>query len=204
MRENKITINNLLYALLFLVFGIFLMSGTETVIGIISKIIGVVFIVVGIVKLVIYIYMKGKMGDYSISNLFLAFIYAFIGVIFITYSEALSLVIRVIIGLWILFNSINRIIFAISIKREMQDGFWVYLLSSIVMFISGILLITGIFSKILGLFVIIYALSEIVDYVYFKVTYKETDAEKPKKKSNKKSKRIATKKTVEANYEETE
>ena len=203
MKENKITINNLLYALLFLVFGIFLLSGTETIIGMISKLIGTVFIVIGIVKTVIYIYMKGKLGDYSISNLFIAFLIAFFGVILIMYSEALSLAIRVIIGIWILFASINRIIFAISTKSDEQDGFWVYLASSIVMFVSGILLITGIFSQVLGLFVIIYALSEIVDYVYFKVTYKEANTKK-EKKSKKKLKRIESKKTVEANYEETE
>ena len=203
MKENKITINNLLYALLFLVFGIFLLSGTETIIGMISRIIGIVFIIIGIVKVIIYIYMKGKLGDYSISNLFIAFLIAFLGVILIMYSEALSLAIRVIIGLWILFASINRIIFAISTKSDKQDGFWVYLASSIIMFISGILLITGIFSQVLGLFVIIYALSEIVDYVYYKVTYKETNTKK-EKKSNKKIKRIESKKTVEANYEETE
>ena len=203
MSENKLSINNLLYALLFLVFGIFLMSGTETIIGIISKIIGTVFIVVGIVKVITYIYMKGKVGDYSITNLFFAFLVAFLGVILIMYSEALSLAIRVIIGIWILFASINRIIMAISVKNQTKEGFLVYFISSIIMFASGILLITGVFSQILGIFVIIYALLEIVDYIYFKVTYKEKNV-KTEKKSNKKNKKITSKKTVEANYEETE
>ena len=68
------------------------------------------------------------------------------------------------------------------------------------MFISGILLITGLFSQILGVFVIIYAISEIVDYIYFKVTYKETNISG--KTQKKKVDRITTKKTVEADYEE--
>ena len=202
MNENKLTINNLIYALLFLVFGIFLLSGTETIIGLASKIVGSIFIVIGIVKIVIYIYMKGKLGDYSINDLIIGLIAIFCGVILIIYSEALSFAIRIIIGLWILFSSINRIILAISIKRELQDGFWVYLGTGLVMFISGVLLITGLFSQVLGIFVIIYAISEIVDYIYFKVTYKETNVSGKPKKSNKKVDRLTTKKTVEADYEE--
>lgn len=201
MSENKITINNLIYALLFLVFGIFLLSGTETIIGIASKVVGSVFVIIGLVKAIIYIYMKGKQGDYPISDLLIGLLAIFCGVILIIYSDALSFAIRVIIGLWILFSSINRIILAIAIKKELQDGFWVYLATGLVMFISGVLLITGLFSQILGVFVIIYAISEIVDYIYFKVTYKEKNVSS-EPKATKKTKRIATKKTVEANYEE--
>ena len=202
MGENKLSINNLIYALIFLVFGIFLLTGTETIIGIVSKVVGSIFVIIGIVKAIIYIYMKGKVGDYSINDLLIGLIAIFCGVILIIYSEALSFAIRIIIGLWILFSSINRIILAISIKRELQDGFWVYLSTGLVMFISGILLITGLFSQILGVFVIIYAISEIVDYIYFKVTYKETNVTGKTKKSKKKVDRLTTKKVVEANYEE--
>ncbi len=201
MKENKLTINNLLYALLFLIFGILLLSGIQTLTGIASIIIGSIFIIVGIVKTVIYIYMKGKVGDYSINDLIIGLFAIFCGIILIVYSEVLSFAIRIIIGLWILFASINRIILAISIKRELQDGFWMYLSSALIMFISGIILITGMFSQILGIFVIIYAISEIVDYIYFKVTYKEKSKD-VEPKSTKKTKRISTKKTIDADYEE--
>ena len=56
-RENKLSINNLIYALLFLLFGIILMTKWD-LLSIASKIIGSILIVVGIVKAIIYIYMK--------------------------------------------------------------------------------------------------------------------------------------------------
>ena len=201
MKENKITINNLVYALLFLIFGILLLTGIQTLTGIASIIIGSVFIIIGAVKTIIYIYMKGKLGDYSINNLLIGLFAIFCGIILIIYSEVLSFAIRIIIGLWVLFASINRIILAISIKRELQDGFWMYLASALVMFISGVVLITGMFSPLLGVFIIIYAISEIVDYIYFKVTYKEKNMDM-EPKATKKTKRISTKKTVDADYEE--
>ena len=201
MKENKITMNNLLYALLFLIFGIVLLTGIETITEIASILVGSVFIIIGIVKTIIYIYMKGKLGDYSISELLIGLFAIFCGVIIIIYSEVLGYALRIIVGLWILYSSINRIILAISIKRELQDGFWVYLSTALIMFLSGVMIITGLFSQVLGVFIIIYALSEIVDYIYYKVTYKEKNVDK-EPKFTKKTKRISTKKTVEADYEE--
>ena len=54
-KESKISINNLVYALLFLVFGIILLTSTEDLITIVSKVIGGVLIVIGIIKAIIYI-----------------------------------------------------------------------------------------------------------------------------------------------------
>ena len=68
-KESRITVNNLIYALLFLVFGIILLTSTEDLITIVSKVIGGVLIVIGIIKAIIYIYMKGKLGEYSLSKL---------------------------------------------------------------------------------------------------------------------------------------
>jgi len=58
-RENKITINNLIYALLFLLLGILLLTRLD-LLSVASKLIGGVLIVIGIVKIIVYIYMNGK------------------------------------------------------------------------------------------------------------------------------------------------
>ena len=122
-KENKITVNNLIYALLFLVFGIILLTSTEDLITIASKVIGGVLIIIGIIKSIIYIYMKGKLGNYSTSNLALALLFICFGLLFIFLSGTLSFTIRIIIGIWILFSGINRIIFAISMRVIDKKGF---------------------------------------------------------------------------------
>ena len=171
-KENKITINNLIYALLFLVFGIILLTSTEDLITTVSKVIGSVLIIIGIIKSIIYIYMKGKVGDYNISKLALGLAFICFGSLLIFFSGTLSFAIRTIVGIWILFSGINRIIFAISIKPIDNKGFLVYLLTALLMFVLGVLLISGIFDQILGLLIIIYSIMEIVDYIYFKVKSK--------------------------------
>lgn len=202
-KENKITINNLIYALLFLVFGIFLLTDTEDLITILSKFVGTALVVVGIINTIIYIYMKGKLGNYSISKLVIGIILICFGVLLILVSNTLSIAIRTMIGLWVLFAGINRIIFAISVKSIDSKGFIVYLVTAFLMIGLGILLISGIFDQLIGLLIIIYSAMEIINYIYYKSkNYEPVENTKKEKKVDKKLKRIKTKKVVDAVIEE--
>ena len=167
--ENKISINNLIYALLFLTLGMILLTSTEDLISIVSKVIGSIIVIIGIVKVLLYVYRKGKLGDYSIYDLIIGILFICIGVLLIAVSSTLSFAIRIIIGIWIVFAGINRIIFSISIKRFSNRDFIVYLITSLLMIALGVLIISGLFDQLVGLLIIIYSIMEIVDYIYYKV-----------------------------------
>lgn len=204
-KENKITINNLIYALLFLVLGIILLTSTEDLITMVSKIIGYGLIIVGVGKSINYVYLKGKLGNYSISNLAIGLAIISFGVLFVMFSSALSFAIRTIIGLWVVFAGINRIIFAISMRTIDKKSFWVYFISSLLMIALGVLLISGIFDELIGLLIIIYSAMEITNYIYFKVKHKEFSEVKDISKSSKKmkkNKRLKKGKVVDAIIEE--
>lgn len=203
-RENKLTINNLIYALLFFVFGIILLTTTEDLISIVSKVIGIGLIIVGIVKSIIYIYMKGKLGDYRLSELIVGLIIICFGSLLLIYSSALSFAIRTIVGMWVLFAGINRIVLAISVKAVDKIGFRVYLITAILMIILGVFLLSGLFDKLIGLFIIGYSITEIVNYIYFKSKNKYYDNENKgnKKDIKKKYKTIKEPKVVDAIIEE--
>lgn len=204
-KENKITLNNLVYALLFLVFGIILLTSTEDLITMVSKIIGAILITIGIIKSIIYIYMKGKLGEYSISNLAIGICFICFGLLLILFSGTLSFAIRTIIGIWVLFAGINRIIFAITMKAIDKKGFFVYLITALLMTALGVLIVSGVFDQLIGLLIIIYAVIEIINYIYFRVKNKGfeevKESVKPSKK-NKKVKRLKKGKVVDAIIEE--
>lgn len=203
-KEKKLTINNLIYALLFFVFGIVLLTSTEDLISIASKVIGIVLIIVGIIKSIIYVYMKGKLGTYKLSELVFGLLIISCGSLLLLYSNALSFAIRTIIGLWILFAGINRIILAISIRAIDKLGFRVYLITSILMIIIGICLLTGLVDKVIGLFIIGYSITEIVNYIYFKTNNKDFESKENEVKSKPKIKlkRLKGTKVVDAIIEE--
>ena len=190
-KENKITTSNLIYALLFFTFGILLLNKTDDIISIVSKVLGTAIAIVGIIKTLIYVYRKGKLGTYSLTDLLVGLLLIIFGVLLIVVSSTLSFAIRVIIGLWVVFAGVNRIIFSISVRTLDKRGFWVYLVSSLLMIVLGGLIISGAFDQLIGLLIIIYSVMEIVDYIYYKVKYKNvdnntTDLEKaPKLKASK-------------------
>lgn len=202
MKENKITVKNLIYACIFLVLGIIFITSKDDILGIVSKVIGTILIVIGIVKSIIYIYMKGKLGEYNISELFIGIVAICLGVLFITLSGTLSFAIRIIIGIWALLSGINRIIFALSVKQIDNTGFKTYLVSAFIMIIVGILLISGLFDKIIGLFIIIYSISEIVDYIYYMSKDKKFEKETSIVKVNNKSMKNKKGKVIDAVVEE--
>ena len=202
-KESKITVNNLIYALAFLVFGIMLLTSTEDLITMVSKVIGGVLIVIGIIKAIIYIYMKGKLGEYSLSKLVVSLLFICFGMLLIFLSGTLSFVIRTVIGMWIVFSGVNRVIFAISMSPIDKKGFLVYLITALLMVTLGIVIITGIFDQLIGLLIITYSIIEIVNYIYFKVKDKDFEPiiEKPVKKE-KKLKKLKKGKVVDAIIEE--
>ena len=199
-KENKITVNNLIYSILFFVFGIILLTSTENLISIASKVIGSILVIIGIVKLIVYIYMKGKLGNYKLSELILGIIIVGCGVLLILYSDALSFAIRTIVGMWILFSGINKIILALTIKAVDKTGFKVYLTTSIIMILLGILLITGLFDKVIGLFIIGYSIAEIVNYIYF-ISRGKNNFQKTSKKT-KINKKLKNTKEIDALVED--
>lgn len=172
-KENKITINNLLYAFLFLVIGMMLLTAEEGVLSIVSKVIGCTFITIGIIKSIVYIYMKGKLGNYKFINLLIGLIFITIGISFIVFSGTLDLAIRIIVGLWSIFAGVNRMIFAFAYKKYDKDGFKVYLITSSFMLALGIVILSGALSQIIGILIIIYSMSEIFNYIYYKIKNKD-------------------------------
>lgn len=202
-KENKTTLNNLIYALLFLVFGIILLTSTEDLITIASKVIGTILIIIGIVKSIVYIYMKGKLGDYNFSELVIGLLIICFGVLLIMSSNALSFAIRIIVGLLALLTGINKIVLAISLREIDKTGFRVCLVTSLITIIVGLLLISGVFDQIIGILIIIYSVTEIINYIYFKSKTKEEFVNNKKDTKRKKStKRIKGKKVVDAIIEE--
>ena len=203
-KENKITINNLVYALLFFVFGMILLTSTDDLISIASKVIGAVLMLVGTIKTIIYIYMKGKLGSYKLMELIIGLLIIGCGVVMFTYASALSFAIRTIIGLWVLFAGVNRIVLSLSIKSIDKTGFKVYFITSLVMILIGICLLSGLVDKVIGLFIIGYSITEIVNYIYFKTKNKDymKKSNTKKEKTKKKYKRLKEPKVVDAIIEE--
>lgn len=198
--QNNGEVKNLIWALLFLIFGIILLVSDSDLLTIASNLLGSVLVIVGVIKFIIYVYMKGKLGNYSITELSISILLIAFGAVLLIFSSALSLTIRLVFGLWAMFGGVNKIIFAINIKDIDRNGFITYLTSAIIMIGIGIFLVTNLIDNIIGILIIIYSVCELVDYIY----YYTNKNRKKYPKSNSKNKKGSKKdqKVIEAIIEE--
>lgn len=158
-------------AIILLVLGTIMFTNPETVILFISYIIGSLLIVFGIFNCFKnYLDIK-KDNKVSSTRMIVGIVLIVIGIIFIFLAGVIEFLIRIIIGSYILFNGINHLIYALSIRNK-NSNFFVNLILAIILISGGlyIILVSNLAFKIIGLILIIYSIIEIIEYVFNKKT----------------------------------
>ena len=158
---------NLFTSILFLVVGILLFSNPGGVVKFITYIVGILFIIMGIGKIVSYYQMIRKMNVNNTSDFILGIVAVILGIIIIFCSSAIEFVIRLVMGGWILYSGVVKLIYSLNL-RDLKVDSWLYvLIVSIIMIICGLYVIVKsnlVFSTI-GLILIIYSIIEIIQYI---------------------------------------
>ena len=167
-------IMSLIYSIIFFILGAIIFTKPEVIILFISYVIGGIFTIIGLFKC-IKNYLEIK-KDNSISSKEMAtgILLIIIGLVFILLAGFIEALVRLVIGGWILFIGINRLINSITIKNNKTI---INLIISILLI--GVALYTILESnlafKTIGLILMIYSFLEILDYIFYKKEYqKET------------------------------
>lgn len=159
--------DSLISSILFLVIGILLFLHPDGVVKFITYIVGSIFVGLGIIKVLSYYKIIKKENITNTSDLVLGIIAIVVGLTIILCSGAIEIATRLVIGAWILYSGIMKLTLAFKLK-ELNSKTWVYtLIVSILMIICGIYIIavSNIFFKTLGLFLIIYSIIEIIQFI---------------------------------------
>ena len=159
--------DSLISSILFLVIGILLFLHPDGVVKFITYIVGSIFVGLGIIKVLSYYKIIKKENITNTSDIVLGIIAIDVGLTIILCSGAIEIATRLVIGAWILYSGIMKLTLAFKLK-ELNSKTWVYtLIVSILMIICGIYIIavSNIFFKTLGLFLIIYSIIEIIQFI---------------------------------------
>ena len=198
MKATKIQISSILVSILFFVLGLVLFIDFNGVINFISYVLGTLLIALGVYKLWSYYSKKLNSMMVSYDEFGFGLVDIVLGVLIIVLSEAFLAISRFFLGGFILLTGINRFIQAIS-SGYSKSKFWTLLIMSIIVMSLGVVIILDkdIFN-IIGLFIMIYSVIEIVECIMFRevpnniikeeVVEAEIVEEEPKKKTKKKNK----------------
>ena len=183
--KKELNLSNVLISLIMLAVGIVLVINSQALISAMSWIIGAVIILISIIK-IIYLF-----NDKILDTTALA-----LNIFFMIYG----LSIRIVFGCWILFAAVKRLILAIAFARFDRKSYRTFLISGIVMLILGGLVMTGlaieIISDFVGIFLIIYSIIEIVDYIFYLINKRKYSNIFDKEEYDNENKRIKKKENV--------
>ena len=160
-------ISSLISAIVFLIIGALLFTNPGGVVKFISYIIGTIIIIIGLFNLLKYFSLK-KQNIIINSFLVTSIICLVIGFLAIICSGAVETSIRYIMGAWILFSGINRLILSLNLMNQ-KFPYLAILILSIAMILCGLYIIlkTNLVFKMIGLFIMIYSIFEIVGYILY-------------------------------------
>lgn len=169
-KKEPVSVVSLGISLVSLVIGVLLCFYGQTIYSIIGYGVSGILILSGVIKFLTFFIGKGNssFGDIISSILYIGF-----GVLIFFFPNAITAIISIILGAVILFSGINRLILGLAVRAIDEKGSKLFLIVSVLMILLGIVILTQKFINLLGIFIIVYAVSEILGYIYYTTQNKD-------------------------------
>ena len=160
---------SLISSILFLIFGIILFTNPSGILNFVSYIVGGILLIIGIFNILSYRKTLKKLDIEYKSKLVLGVILIIFGLFIIMFSSLIEMTFRLICGGWIIYTGIIRLIEALNNKAN-NISFISRLIVSILLIICGlyVALDTNLIFSTIGLFIIIYAILDIIGFIFYK------------------------------------
>lgn len=206
--KKDLNLSNVLISIIMCIVGVILVINSQSIINMMSWIIGIVIILISIIK-VISLFNDKVLDTTALAVNILLMVF---GVLLISFPSIVDVAIKVVFGSFILFAGIKRLILAVALSRIDKNSYKTFLIISIIMIVLGGLVLIN-FYNLLGIFLIVYSVLDIGNYIYFLVKKKnfngifdkeeyDQEVKSLKKKKSKITKEMKNKKAIDAQIEE--
>ena len=162
---KKSSWTDIIISIIFILFGIMLISRPDTIMSVISILLGLICIVMGVLKGIDY-FASGKTDNYSLAIAIVAII---VGVIVMFCSGIIFSLFRIIIAIWIIYSGIMDLQTTI-IWKDYKSRLWLLtLILSIIMILGGIYILVnnGAMLQIIGTIIVTYGIIDIIENAVF-------------------------------------
>ena len=167
---KKMGWTSILTSFAFTIMGIIIAYYPNATFQIISYVMGGIVIAWGIIKVIEYLKMK---DTYDLYNDELAFgvIAILLGIVMIVCNNMIETLLRILIGLWIVYSGVMRFTLAWKLqKMEIDNKIWgSILVIAIIMLLCGIYIIAspGAIMTTIGIIMILYGVMDIIEEIIF-------------------------------------
>lgn len=155
-------------SLVILIFGILMVVWPDITIIVIANILGVIFIISGIYQVINYFVVKGQ-NDFFNNSLLSGVLALLVGIAALVIGEDLANVFRIIIGIWMIYESLVRMNTAIKLHSVGVKSWSYVLIIAICMLAVGIFVTfnTGAVITLIGWMMILSGIFGIVGDIMF-------------------------------------
>ena len=161
--------SDIIVSIIFIVFGVMLVTNPGTIISMLSVILGGIFVAIGAFKVIEY-FSKGKEDSYLLGIGVAAIL---LGIVLMFCTGTILSIFRIVIGVWIIYTGIMNLNTAIQWK-DLQSRLWLLtVIFSILVVIGGIYILanSGAILETIGVLIIIYGVMDIIERLIFMKKY---------------------------------
>lgn len=138
-------------SLVIILFGILMIVWPDITMAVIANILGAIFIVNGVYQIINYFVVKGQ-NDFFNNGLLIGVISLLVGIAAIVIGENIANVFRIIIGIWMIYESLVRVNTAIKLHSVGVQTWKYIVIIALVMLALGLFIVfnTGALAQLIG------------------------------------------------------
>lgn len=166
MKNSKIS---LISGLVFFILGIIIFLNPELLVKTISYGLGGLLILIGIYKTVNYYIQDKRLGIVNRNEIAFGITAIILGIVFIFLADAIELLLRFIVGGWLVIAGLNKIV-STFYTTDRNSKFYSLLVVGFILIGIGlyIILVSNLALSIIGLFMMIYGITDFISYFVYK------------------------------------
>ena len=174
-RVRKMSLISIIFSLIFIVTGVFLLVKPETAINVVCYVLGIILVLWGVVSIIQFFSDKNSSNYLSMSFIFGSFVFIF-GIIILIKPTIVASIVPLLLGVWMVINGVTKLSYALSIYRETKN--FLSILGSIFIIVFGITLIFNPFEgakgliQIIGIALIVYSVLDLVESIIISIGIK--------------------------------
>lgn len=174
-RVRKMSLISIIFSLIFIVTGVFLLVKPETAINVVCYVLGIILVLWGVVSIIQFFSDKNSTNYLSLNFIFGAFVFIF-GIIILIKPTIVASIVPLLLGVWMVINGVTKLSYALSIYKETKN--LLSIIGSIFIIVFGITLIFNPFEgakglvQIIGIALIVYSVLDLVESIIISIGIK--------------------------------
>lgn len=155
-----------LESLAIIILGILFITWPDAMVKIVSYIVGTIFIVKGAFQIINYFIIKGQ-NDFFNNDLLMGVISVLVGIAALVIGEDIANVFRVIVGIWLIYESLVRINTAIKLNSAGIPVWKYVLILALIILVFGVFVTFNNVTNVIGWMMIVAGFVGIIGDIMF-------------------------------------